>query len=183
MSDQLATLTRPTPPRADDDTVVSFLRMLYVTEVYSAEAFAVMLETYVGLTADQRRKFEACRRLELAMSRRLLDHLTANLGRSVRPPSRARQAAETLAPLAHGSWFDRMTELEGGSIRGVMGFRTLKTLYGDREPNLCGTLLASEMAMRDFARDELDGDSDYSLNRILALLGPEDRAAVAAFAV
>ena len=164
-----------------DEVTLSLLRMLYVTEVYSAETFAYMLETYRGMTPDQRRKFEACRRLELTMSRRLHDHLTLDLGLRVRPPPRARQAAETLAPLPDGSWFDRMTELEGGSIRGVSGFRTLKSLYGDREPTLCATLLAHEMALRDFARDELDDQTDSSLDRILALLGDEDRRAIAAF--
>ena len=163
-----------------DDTTRSLLRMLYVTEVYSAETFARMLETYRGLSGDQRRKLEACRRLELAMSRRLHDHLTRDLGLPVRTPPRARQAAETLASLPHGAWSERMTELEGGSIRGVTGFRTLKALYGEREPNLCATLLAHEMALRDFARDELDGQPDCSLDRILKLLGAEDRRAVAA---
>ena len=163
------------------DTTLSLLRMLYVTEVYSAETFAFMLETYRGMTSEQRRKFEACRRLELTMSGRIHDHLTQDLGLSVRPPPRARQAAETLAPLPDGSWFDRMTELEGGSIRGVAGFRALKAMYGDREPNLCATLLAHEMALRDFARDELDDQPESSVDRILALLSIEDRLAVAAF--
>jgi hypothetical protein len=38
------------------------------------------------------------------------------------------------------------------------------------------------MALRDFARDELDGEGETSLAGILALLGPDDRAAIAAFA-
>lgn len=164
-----------------DQMVASLLRMLFVTEVYSAAAFAHMLATYEGLSRDQRRKLEACRRLEVTMGGRILDHLTLGLGLQIKHPPRAKQAGESLAPQRHATWPERMTEMESGSIRGVMGFRTLKGMYGEREPALCATLLAHEMALRDFARDELDGETGFSINRVLALLGPEDQAAVAAF--
>ncbi len=166
---------------AVDDTTANLLRLLYISEVYSAETFSCMLATYDDLTVDQRRKLEAARRLEVAMAGRLFKHLTHDLGRNIRPPSRARQIAESLANLPHGTWFERMTDLESGSIRGVMGFRALKSAYGHQEPRLCALLLAHEMALRDFARDELDGETTDSINRILALLSPEDRAAIEAY--
>jgi len=169
------------PPEGSGATAETLLRMLYVTAVYGAECFAYMLETYVGLTPDHRRKLEACRRLELAMSQRLLRHLTDDLGLTVKPPARARQAAKTLATLQHASWFDRMNDIEGAAIRGVTATRTLKALHGDRDPKLCAVLMAREMALRDFARDEMDDEPGYSIERVLALLSPEDRAAVARF--
>jgi hypothetical protein len=181
MSHQTEILVGPRERASADETVVSLLRMLYVTQIYSAETFAFMLETFSGLTPQQRRKFEACRRLEAAIGRLLFEHLTLDLGQSFRPPSRARRAAETLAPPAYGTWFDYMTEIEAASIRGVQGARTLMGLYRAGAPRLCATLLASRMALRDFARDELDDLSDVSLDRILALLDDDDRRAVAEF--
>jgi hypothetical protein len=167
------------PPEGSGATAETLLRMLYVTAVYGAECFAYMLETYAGLTPEHRRKLEACRRLELAMSQRLMRHLTDDLGLTVKPPARARQAAKTLVTLQHASWFDRMAEIEGAAIRGVAAGRTLKAIHGDREPNLCAVLMAREMALRDFARDEMDDEPEFSIDRVLALLSPEDRAAVA----
>jgi hypothetical protein len=176
MTRQAKVPEKPATPAVDSMTL-KLLRMIYVGQVYSAETFALVLATYPGLTAEHRRKFEACHRLEAAMAQRLLDHLTRDLGQNVRPPVRARQAAETLAP-GHGTWFDYMTELEGGAIRGVQSARALKTMHEANAPNLCATLLASRMALRDFARDELDEETEFSLDRILALLSPEDRLAV-----
>jgi hypothetical protein len=162
-------------------TAVTLLRMFYVTQVYSVESFGYMLETYQGLTREHRRKLEACRRLALAISRRLFDHLTLDRGYDLKPPARARQAARTLATQQMATWAERMSELEAGAYRGVEAARGLKALYGGEQPRLCATLLAHEMALRDFARDELDGLGEGSLDGILALLDPADRAAIAAF--
>jgi hypothetical protein len=174
-----STSGEPAPSGATANTL---LRMFYVTQVYSVETFGYMLESYQGLSADHRRKIEACRRLALAISRRLRDHITRDLGLDLKPPARARQAARTLATQQTASWADRMTELEQGAYRAVTAARALKALYGAEQPTLCATLLAHEMALRDFARDELDGEGETSLAGILALLGPDDRAAIAAFA-
>jgi len=179
MSQATETVAKPGGPAATvDEMTIRLLRMIYVSEVYSAGTFAYVLETYEGLTAGQRRRFDACRRLEVMIAARLFDHLTRDLGLPIKPPVRTRQAVLNLAPPRHGTWFDYMTELEGGAIRGVQSARALKAMYQDREPNLCATLLASRMALRDFARDELDDQSESSLDRILALLSPEDREAV-----
>lgn len=161
-----------------DDATISLLRMIYAAMVYAVETYDYMLEVYRGLTPDQRRKLEACRRLEVMMTRRLHDHLTIDLGLEVRRPRRARQAAEMLARLEHGSWADRMSDLEAVAIRGVSGFRSLKAIHGERAPNLCASLLAKDMAVRDMARDELDGEPGGGFDRVLALLSPEDREAV-----
>jgi hypothetical protein len=172
--------------KADDErpvgaTAETLLRMLYVTYVYGAEAFAYVLESYQGLTLEQRRKFEACRRLEVMVSGLLFDHITRDLGQTLKPPARARQAALALATQRHGTWFDRMAELEAAAIRGVEGARLLTALYGARQAHLCAVCLGHEMALRDFARDEMDGESEHSIDRVMAMLGPADRAAVAAF--
>jgi hypothetical protein len=182
MADRTAGNSASGEPASGGATANTLLRMFYVTQVYSVESFAHMLATYEGLTADHRRKLEACRRLALAISLRLRLHMTMDLGLDVKPPARARQAARTLATQQTASWTERMTELEQGAYRGVTAARALKALYGAHQPNLCATLLAHEMALRDFARDELDGEGETSLAGILALLGPDDRAAIAAFA-
>lgn len=166
-------------PTRLDETTTTLLRMFYVSEVYGVETFACMLRSYQGLTPDQRRKLEACRQLEIAAVRLLLDHIVRTLRMEVRPPRRARQAAETLAPLKYASWDDRMAELEALAIRGVTSYRSFKNLYGHHAPTLCAWLLAKEMALRDFARDELDGETEGSIARITALLAadPGRRAA------
>jgi hypothetical protein len=174
-------VSQPPEGAALDEAAASLRRMLYVSQVYAGETYARMLTTYHGLSPGQRRKIEACRRLEIARGRLLFDHMTGELGLALRPPSRARQAAITLAALPHGTWSERMADLEGASIRGVAGYRALRALYGARQPQLCALLLAQEMALRDFARDELDGETEESSLRIIALLSPEDRDAVAAF--
>jgi hypothetical protein len=180
MPDPISTLEKPDRAENSDDIATNLIRMLYVSQVYSAEAFGYVLETFTNLTADQKRKFEACRLLEITVSQRLLRRLTDDLSLTIRPPSRARQAAASLAPPRDGTWFDYMTELEAAATRGIQGARALKTLYQTQDANLCATLLASRMALRDFARDELDGQTQRSLHPILALLSSEDRSAVAA---
>jgi hypothetical protein len=180
MTNPVGTLAKGAGAARADDATVSLLRMFYAAQVYAVETFTLMLDTYQGLTEAQRRKLDACRRLERRVAGWLNDHLSVDLKLAVNAPRRARQAAEILASLRHGSWADRMAELEGVAIRGVTCFRSLKALYGEREPTLCARLLAKEMALRDFARDELDGLEEESLDRILALLGPEDCVAVSA---
>jgi hypothetical protein len=178
-------MTTPEKPNGTDseyESAIALLNLMYAARVYAIEAFNYMLETYAHLTPDQRRKFEACRRLEIAMCRRLFSHLTNDLGLTVRPPGRIRQVAVSLAVAGrNGTWFDGMTDLEGAAIRGVQSCRMLKALYQHRDVNLCATMLASRMALRDFARDELDDLTDVSLDRILALLSAEDRQAIADF--
>jgi len=68
MPDEIANLSPIDGDVETDPTVVRLLRMLYVSEFYSAETFALMLETYEGLTEQQRRRLEACRRLELGQA-------------------------------------------------------------------------------------------------------------------
>jgi hypothetical protein len=166
---------------ADEEPVVSLLRRMYGARVYVAETFSYMLENYTELTPDQRRKLHACRRLEIAMGRRLFTHLTQDLGLSVRPPARVHQAVTLLAWPRHATWFDKMGEMEQAAIRGVQVSRGFKTMYQSRDANLCATLLASRMALRDFARDELDEMPEVSLGQVLALLDTEDREAIASF--
>jgi hypothetical protein len=179
MADDITPSTPKSAGSAIDESTLGVLHLLYVSAAYGVESFALMLETYHGLTADHRRKLDACRRLAATRARLISDHVSQDLAIEVKPPTRTRQAAESLATLQHGSWSDRMSELEIASIRGVQGFRTLKSIYGARQPRLCAVLLAHEMALRDFARDEMDGETGESLYRILALLDPEDRAAIA----
>jgi hypothetical protein len=160
-------------PAVDTASVVELLRMFYVSEVYGAAANSYMQRAYNGLNDEQRHKLEACRLLMVETSERLLVHLTSDLGVVVRPPTRAEEMAPLIANLPFGSWHDRVMALEQICVRGVEAYRKLRGLYGESEPLLCASLMAKEIAVRDFARDELDGEVERSLDRIVGLLGPE----------
>jgi hypothetical protein len=155
--------------------------MFYVSEVYSVAANAYMQREYYGLNADHRRKLEACRLLMGETAERLREHLTTELGVDVRPPTRAEEMAPLIAALPHGSWHQRMLALEDVSVRGVEAYRKLRGLYGESEPHLCASLIAKEIAMRDFARDELDGETETSAERIVTLLSADSQTALAGF--
>lgn len=166
---------------SDPGSVAGLLRMFYVSEVYGVAANAYMQREYYGLSSDHRRKLEACRLLMAETAERLREHLTKELGREVRPPTRAEEMAPLIASLPHGSWHQRLLVLEDVSVRGVDAYRKLRGIYGEVEPRLCASLIAKEIAMRDFARDELDGETETSVERIVALLSPASQAALAAF--
>lgn len=173
------------PPRqdgaSDPTSVAGLLRMFYVSEVYSVAANAYMQREYHGLTRDHRRKIEACRLVTAETAERLRDHLAQVLGVNVRPPTRAEEMAPLIASLTRGSWHERMVALEDVSVRGVDAYRKLRGVYGEAEPHLCAFLIAKEIAVRDFARDELDGETETSIERIVTLLSAESQAALAAF--
>src|SRR5271156_1624163 len=142
---------------SDPGSIVSLLRMFYVSEVYGAAANAYMQRNYHGLTPDHRRKLEACRLLMAETAERLLTHLTRELKVEVHRPTRAEEMAPLIATLPHGSWHERLLMQEDVSVRGVEAYRKLRAIYGEAEPLLCASLIAKDIAMRDFARDELDG--------------------------
>src|ERR1700739_2127780 len=75
----------------DAGSVTGLLRMFYVSEVYGVAANAFMQREYYGLTADHRRKLEACRLLMAETAERLREHLIKELGVEVRPPTRAEE--------------------------------------------------------------------------------------------
>jgi hypothetical protein len=155
--------------------------MFYVSEVYGVAANAYMQREYRGLTDDNRRKLEACRLLMAETAERLRAHLSESLGVEVRPPTRAEEMAPLIASLPHGSWHQRLVALEDVSVRGVDAYRKLRGIYGEAEPLLCASLIAKEIAVRDFARDELDGETESSVEQIVALLSPESQMALARF--
>lgn len=159
--------------------VVELIRMFYVAEVYGVAATAYMQRAYAGLSSDQRRKLEACRLLMAQTGELLRDHLTTKMGVDVTAPTRAEEMAPLIANLPHGSWRDRLMAIEDASVRAVEAYRKLRELYGESEPQFCASLMAKEIALRDFARDELDGEAERSLDRIIALLSPQAQAALA----
>jgi hypothetical protein len=163
---------------SDPGSIAALLRMFYVSEVYGVAANAYMQRTYRGLTEDHRRKLEACRLLMAETAERLRAHLAEDLGLEVKPPTRAEEMAPLIAALPHGSWHQRLLAMEDVSVRGVEAYRKLRGIYGEAEPLLCASLIAKEIAMRDFARDELDGETESSIERIVTLLGPESQTAL-----
>ena len=165
----------------DSGSVAGLLRMFYVSEVYGVAANAYMQREYYGLSADHRRKLEACRLLMGETAERLREQLVKELGGEVKPPTRAEEMAPLIASLPHGSWHQRMLALEDLSVRGVEAYRKLRGIYGEAEPHLCASLIAKEIAMRDFARDELDGETETSAERIVTLLSPDSQTSLAGF--
>ncbi|HEX4742508.1 MAG TPA: hypothetical protein VH353_14375 [Caulobacteraceae bacterium] len=155
--------------------------MFYVSEVYGVAANAYMQREYHGLSADHRHKLEACRLLMSETAERLREQLVKELGLEVKPPTRAEEMAPLIAALPHGSWHQRMLALEDLSVRGVEAYRKLRGIYGDAEPHLCASLIAKEIAMRDFARDELDGETETSAERVVTLLSPDSQTSLAGF--
>ena len=167
----------------DLGSVAGLLRMFYVSEVYGVAANAYMQREYRNLTPDNRRKLEACRLLMGETAERLRAHLSETLRVEVRPPTRAEEMAPLIASLPHGTWHQRLVALEDVSVRGVEAYRKLRVIYGEADPHLCASLIAKEIAVRDFARDELDGETETSVERIVALLSPDSQAALVQFNV
>jgi len=165
----------------DLGSVSGLLRMFYVSEVYGVAANAFMQREYRNLSPDNRRKLEACRLLMAETAERIRAHLADTLRVDVRPPTRAEEMAPLIASLPHGTWHQRLVALEDVSVRGVDAYRKLRGIYGEAEPHLCAFLIAKEIAVRDFARDELDGETETSIERIVALLSPESQEAFSHF--
>ena len=159
-----------------DESVITMLRMFYVSAAYAEAAFRHMLSAYQGLTDDQKLKVEALRRLTEESSEWIRKALGEAWSVEVGPPKRAGEMAVLIADQPIGTWHDRMVRLEDICVRGVESFRVLRQIYGQRAPELCATLLAKQMAMRDFARLELDGEGASSLAMLLRLLSPTARA-------
>ncbi len=175
-------MSASSPDEADRARIVWLLRSLHDVQLYDEALFALMLEHGGPLTLDQRCKIEACRLLELAMGRRLSDHLVLNKGDGIGPPGRGRLSAAGYTAVHQTAWKSRMAALEASVDEVIPSFRELKALYADREPDLCNTLLAHVLVLREFARLEAQGEGERSLTGVLSLLGAEAREALSQFA-
>jgi hypothetical protein len=163
------------------DQVVALLQAFHVSEVYAAAANDDLRQSRDALTADQRRKQEALRLLLLETSELIRLHLSERFGVEVNAPVRAEELAPALVNLASPTWRDGLLLLEAMATRAVSACRVLRDLHGEAEPLFCASLLAREIARRDFAREELDGAGGRSLDRIIVLLSSEGRAALQGF--
>ena len=163
--------------------VVDLLSWIYEIELYGEAMYALMLEHGGPLTAQQRRKVEACRLLEIQMTELLGTHLVLELGVSLNISlNRAHSRLERT--IIHGkSWQSRMAALEAAAAGMVGPLRELKILYAERQPMLCNTLLAHALMIRDFAHAEAEGDVDGSLGRIVSLLDEGAREALLQYQV
>lgn len=172
------TRTGAEKPRAasGEDPVVTMLDVLLVTEQYGAAAYAEILRSYQGLTPDQRVKINALRLLQLEAVDTLRTHLGRAFGVRTRLSRRAAEMGATIADQPSATWHDRMLRMEGICVRAVESYRVLRNLYGSREPEFCARLLAIRLAMRDFARRELDGEGESALPHLLRLLPPAAQA-------
>ena len=164
---------------ADEAPLVPLLRAFYISDIYAAAVNGYVWREAVGLTADQRRKLRALRLLRQETIELIRAHLQDHLGVEVMEPKRAAYAGPMAAELPDPSWRSMLRLLEAFSERGVAACRILRGAYGEVEPRFCADLLAREIARRDFARDELDGEADGSIDRIVALLSPDGQAVLA----
>ncbi|HWE99646.1 MAG TPA: hypothetical protein VG248_07610 [Caulobacteraceae bacterium] len=173
---------RTAEPReaAQEDPVVTMLDVLFVSEQYGAAAYAEILDTYQGLSDDQRLKINALRLVQLETVETLRKHLHDAFAMEAPLSRRAAEMGKAIADQPVATWHDRMLRMEGICVRAVESYRVLRSLYGSRQPELCAKLLAMRLAMRDFARRELDGEHEQSLPPVLRLLSPEAQAQVAA---
>src|SRR5438552_2812245 len=112
--------------------VVDLLSWIYEIELYGEAMYALMLEHGGELTADQRRKVEACRLLEIQMTEFLGTHLVLELGVSLNPSlNRAHSSLERT--IIHGkSWRKRMAAVETAAAEMLGPLRELKLLYAKR---------------------------------------------------
>src|SRR5438874_1718362 len=117
--------------------IVELLSWIYEIELYGEAMYALMLEHGGELTADQRRKVEACRLLEIQMTELLGTHLVLELGVCVNPSlNRAHSSLERA--IVHGrSWRRRMAALETAAAEMLGPLRELKLMYATRQPTLC----------------------------------------------
>jgi hypothetical protein len=170
------------PPHATGaDPIVALLQALYVSEVYAAVTDAHLCQACDHFTGDQRLKQEALRLLRLETSELIYDHLWDRFGVEAVAPARAEEIAPTLLDLASSSWRDGLVLIEAMATRGVAACRLLRDLHAGAEPLFCASLLVREIARRDFAREELDGREECSLDRIVKLLSREARVALQRF--
>jgi hypothetical protein len=169
------------PQAAEDPPLVPLLRAFYISDIYAAAVNGYVLREAVGLTAGQRRKLQALRLLREETIELIRAHLQDHLGVEVMEPKKAAYAGPMAAELPDPSWPSMLRLLEALSERGVSACRILRGASGEVEPRFCADLLAREIARRDFARDELDGETDGSIDRVVALLSADGQVALSRF--
>ncbi len=166
---------------AVDARVIELLRSMHAVEMYGEMMFALMLENGGPLSSCQRCKIEACRLLEVDMAEMISNHITLELGLALAPPDPPALTSAQHAAIHEQDWRRRMTAVEVVAAGVIAPFRELKTLYADRQPKLCNTLLAHALIIRDFAHHEVEGDTELSLGGVMSMLRDETMAALSHF--
>lgn len=164
-----------------DARAIELLRSMHAVEMYGEMMFALMLENGGPLSSCQRCKIEACRLLEVDMAEMISNHVTLELGLKLAPPEQPALTAAQHAAIHEQDWRRRMMAVEVVAAGVIAPFRELKTLYADRQPKLCNTLLAHALIIRDFAHHEVEGDTELSLGGVMSMLRDETMAALSHF--
>lgn len=152
---------------------------LHGVEAFEVAMWDVLLHSNTRIQVNQRRKCECCRRLDSLARDRLAVHLVRDRGLVLPGPPSTAAVAAALAPLERASWTERMLVMQTIIVEAIPIGRRFKTLHQRRDARLGAFFLAHRLAFRDFAEAELAGETERSLDPILALLGPApDGAAV-----
>lgn len=172
---------RATDIVAVDARVIELLRAMHALEMYGEMVFALMLENGGPLSSSQRCKIEACRLLGVDMAEMISNHITLELGLALAPSDPPALTPAQHAAIHEQDWRRRMIAVEVVAAGVISPFRELKTLYADRQPKLCNTLLAHALIIRDFAHHEVEGDTELSLGGVISMLRDETMVALSHF--
>jgi hypothetical protein len=165
-------IPRGRPPIADND---AFIARMYEVERLEMALWDIFLEAGVAITPDQRLKCRACRALDGLTADRLAAQIRREGRIGVPDDPAGDEVAAVFASLRKASWIDSLLLLRAMLAESVPIGREFKALYEERNPELGAVFLAHRLALRDFVEAELAGDTDRSLDPILALLSRLDR--------
>lgn len=117
----------------------------------------------------RRYKWASCLQLETETKARLRP-LIAGLGLEVSQPDMAPRAAALAATYADKSWTRHMEELAGFTDGFLVKFRDLADAAPPQERETVASMVVHEIALNDFAKLELAGEGDRSIDDVVALL-------------
>ncbi len=160
-------------PTAEND---AFIARVYEVERLETALWDIFLESGAALTPDQRLKCRACRALDGQTADRLAVQIRREGRIGVPDDPAGDEVVAVFASLRKASWIDSLLLLRAMLAESVPIGREFKALYEERDPELGAVFLAHRLALRDFVEAELAGDTDRSLDPILALLGRLDRS-------
>lgn len=154
------------------------LEYLFNDEILGEAIFERLLEKAHWMSADQRWKIDVCRLLEAQTKRAIERHFQARFRRAPRDLGRRPEGESLGNALAAADWATLLQAFETETGNALVYYRQLSGLYGAEEPGFCAKLTAHELGLRDFARDEAQGDSGIGIARVLSLLDGRHAAQV-----
>lgn len=151
------------------------LEYLFNDEIVGQAIFERLLGKAHWLSPDQRWKIDVCRLLEAQTKRTIERHFQVKFRRAPRDLGRRREGEGLGDALVGTDWATLLQAYETETGKALAYYRELSRRYGAEEPGFCAKLTAHELGLRDFARDEVRGESGIAIARVLSLL--DDRYA------